>query len=90
MSKTPEQEDREAKEDVEYLEAELASLKEEGEWAALTGTGAGLPERRKFVALRIVRIEKQLPDLREKAGKAKINAEWLAKINHPKRSGTAT
>jgi hypothetical protein len=80
MSKTPEPEDRDAKDDVLYFEAELASLKEE-----LTVGPDVMKHRKEFVKLRIARIEKQLPDLREKAGKAKINAEWLARVNHPKR-----
>lgn len=83
MSKTPEQEDKDAKDEVAYFEVEVASLREE-----LTYPTA--EKRKEFVLLRIARIEKQLPDLRERAGKAKINAEWLANINHPKRSGTAT
>lgn len=87
MSKTPEQEGKDAKDEVLYFEAELASLKEELEHLALYNPASVNPSllREKFVELRIARIEKQLPDLRERAGKAEINARWLANVNHPKR-----
>jgi hypothetical protein len=83
MNKTPEQEDEDAKDEVEYSEAELASLKEE---LGVGHASSFFQNRRKFVILRIARIEKQLPDIRERAGRARVNAEWLSKINHPKRT----
>ncbi len=86
MSKTSEQEDRETAEEVQYFEAELASLKEELECEDLRPGEEILPKRREFIKLRIARLEKQIPEMREKAGKARVHAEWLAKINHPKRT----
>lgn len=70
--------DDQATELFELMEAEIDSLKEE-----LT---AALGKRHRYVTLRVAYLEKQLPELREKAGKAKIHAEWLARVNHPKRT----
>jgi len=66
---------KETSEDVEYVEAEIASLKEE-----LVGLPVPPPARRAFVHLRISRLEKELPKLTDRQRKAREHEEWLAKM----------
>lgn len=61
---------QEAQEDVAYIEAEIAALKEELEVSNV------LQRRKEFVLLRITRLEKEIPRIREKARRAQ-HLEWL-------------
>ncbi len=73
MSKSLKEEADEAGENLAYFEAEIASLKEE-----LTYPTA--EKRKAFVQLRVARLEKELPRIREKARLAQEHIDWHARM----------
>lgn len=80
MSKTFQEEKKDAEEAVQYVEAELASLREE-----LAGNGT-LLRRREFVTLRVARLEKELKKLREKVQAVVGYEEWNVRTKGAGRS----
>lgn len=80
MSKTFQEEKREAESDVLYVEAELDSLREELE------ERIG-PRRREFVNLRVARLEKDLKKLQEKVQAVVDHEEWLVRMRGMGHSG---